>query len=146
MTTLYRVLALLAVAAALVGFGYVQGIRSEFDRHEERYLQIDRAAMEQTNKTLATIKRQKEINKETADAYSNALGAMRAQYAGRLRNNPVCGSGVPAVPNPGPVADERPADAGSRAEGSPAGLKAACAETTLQFLYLRHWVERQERN
>lgn len=146
MTTFYRVLALLAVAAALVGFGYVQGIQAEFDRHEERLLQIDRAAMEQTNKTLATIKRQKEINKENADAYSNALGAMRAHYASRLRNYPVCGSTMPSDAKPAAGTDERPADAGSRAEGSPAGLEAACAETTLQFLYLRYWVERQPRD
>lgn len=155
-------LALGALVAASAGWGYTRGLSadraerdrivSEFAEFRERVSAEGRQAQARTE---AEITRQETINAQTHTAYGVALDRLRdMQRARSVRqpaDSPACpgGSAVPTDAPGAEAADGGPADAGSHPPGRAAyppperPLIDACTETTLQLIWLQHWVRGQ---
>lgn len=147
----YRILAAVALAVALVGFGWVKGASHVQDKFGVFQGQVSATGKARAAKTVTTIQSQKTITANTEAAYAQGDPALRNLYGpGRVRKPGSGGRPVPAVPGAASGTDARPADPGPGADVSSAGsddqcagLKANAAVTTREYLFLRDWVERQ---
>lgn len=147
---LWLLVAAVALCAACFGVGWVSGIDHAEDRHAAFVAGVAAEGAKQAAKTGAIIRDQARLTEETRNGYAQALDALHAHYAGRLRSaRPGGGPVPPADQGPGGTS-RRPADPGPGAAESPAeaqgddGLRERCAVTTLRFLFLRDLIERAD--
>lgn len=146
----YRVAALALLAAVLIGFGWTQGaghVEKEFDAYR---LKVETAGAVQLAKNVAVTAKGVEITKESGENYAKSAAAISGLYGpGRVRNvNAGRRAAAPVPEAPAGIAD-RPADVGLgagitvAAKDACTALKADAATVTLQFLFLREWIEDQ---
>lgn len=154
-------LALGALVAASAGWGYTRGLSAEREARDDMAAEfaqfradVATQGRQAQARTATEIKRQETINAQTHTAYGIALDRLRALHAAdrlRLAAGPACpgGSAVPTDAPGAEAADGGPADAGSHPPGRAAypsperPLIDACTETTLQLIWLQHWVRGQ---
>lgn len=155
-------LALGALVAASAGWGYTRGLSAERQARDDLIAAFTKFAAEvgaegrqAQARAAAEITRQETINAQTHTAYGVALDRLRdMQRARSVRqpaDSPACpgSSAVPADAPGAEAADGGPADAGSHPPGRAAyspperPLIDACTETTLQLIWLQHWVRGQ---
>lgn len=125
------------VVASLLGivcifsFGYYKGhhsVQVKFDAYKEEVKATAAAQQKQVEEVTA---KQKQITKETQDAYKTKLANLRTYYG--MQSN---GSGsMLKVPN---------STAGTNGYPSYTILVGQCAETTLQLSSLQDWVTTQQ--
>lgn len=132
MPMLYRVLAIVAVVIGLFGFGYYKGHSSEKEKFDAYKAEVAAAVAVQEAKVKQIEKQATNINKDITDAYDRNLAAVKSYYQ-RLLDNKDSGK-LSKVP-PSPTRTHA---------GPPHELPARCSETTLQLIYLQHWVRDQE--
>lgn len=151
-----RWLAIALVGAALFGFGYLQGVRSEADRHVETIAQIATLGGKQTAATAITTRRQAGINQQTETDHAKRVAALRARLGpGRVRQPPTPADrgAVPGVPPAAagpdaPATNDRPDPRKPAPEPDAracAGLESDAAVTTAQVLDLQAWAIKQRR-
>jgi len=95
---LYRLLAMIGLSLACVGFGFMQGISHETAKRDKEELERQTAAVSAINKRLAdnqeTIRNQREINKTLTEKKDAELTKVRADLnAERLRRGQAICSG-----------------------------------------------------
>lgn len=144
----WMLVSVVALCAAGFGAGWIQGVDHAEDRHAAFVAGVAEAGAKQAAKTGAIIKDQQRLTEETRHGYAQALDALHAYYAGRVRGPSPGGCPVPAADPGAEGTAGRPADPGPRAaESAPEtqgddALRERCAVTTLRFLYLRDLIDR----
>lgn len=150
-------LALGALVAASAGWGYTRGLSAERaarDRIIAEYAKfrarVESDGRQAQSRAAAEITRQETINAQTHTAYGVALDRLRDMHAAdRLRRAVSAaragGGGMPADAPTAGSADAAPADHRSDPAGAaPAeSLIEQCAATTLQCVWLQHWIDEQ---
>ncbi len=154
-------LALTALVAASAGWGYTRGLSAEREARDDlaaEFAQFRAEVAAQGRqaqaRTAAEIKRQETINAQTHTAYGVALDRLRTLHAADRVRRPDSAArpgsgGVPADAPTAGRADAAAADAGPGAAGSAAAEEVAstlperCAMTTLQCVWLQHWLDEQ---
>ena len=130
----YRWAAVLALAAALLGYGYTRGLEAGQRRVEALQAQQAAQMAKAQAAAAAAVIHQQQITGVVSDAYEKELDAVHGYWAGRLRQQ--SGPGMPALPSAPSRPDEIPPDALPIAE--------QCASTTAQLTALQDWVRQQE--
>jgi hypothetical protein len=136
-----RLVAVLAVAATLFGYGYVKGLKSGEERLADYEAKSAQLAAQQQVATAKTVAAQKEVTNNVSQDYAARLAALRAGFIG-LRNAGAASSAVPAVPATASRVDGNAADGVSLERFEQ--LEADAAETTLELVELQAWVQRQQ--
>lgn len=147
----YRLLAMVLLAAALFGAGWVKGMQHGAADHAEFAARVAALGDAAEARTSATVRRQTAITNDTETTYAQGSTDLRRLHGpGRLRGQSHFGGvKLPAIPDPARQPDGPAADAGPGAvEPAPdgdacAGLRSDAAVTTRQLLFLQGWVERQ---
>lgn len=145
----YRILALVAMAAALFGAGWVKGLRDGADEHAEFAAQVASLGAAAEERTRATVRRQTAITTRTETTYAQGSDNLRRLHGlGRMRGPAHFGGlKLPSIPGSSGQSDGTTADAGSGtadpAADACAGLRSDAAVTTRQLLFLQDWVARQ---
>lgn len=148
----YRILALVAMAAALFGAGWVKGLRDGADEHAEFAAQVASLGAAAEERTRATVRRQTAITTRTETTYAQGSDNLRRLHGlGRMRGPAHFGGlKLPSIPGSSGQSDGPAADAGSgagssaSAEDACAGLRSDAAVTTRQLLFLQGWVEQMQ--
>lgn len=139
----------LALGAALIGYGYVKGLRSEADRHAATIAQIATLGARQSAATAATARQQADITRETETDHAQRVDLLRHRLGpGRVRQPATVADrgAVPRIPSPAGQPDGTTADAGlgaGIAAPACAALESDAALTTLQVLEWQAWATRQ---
>lgn len=142
----YRALALAALVAAVWGHGWVSGAGHVEERFETFRGQVATAGSVQIAKHEAVTKQGAAITASVGGEYAKAVADLYARGGVRPRTG---SSKAPAVPDTPAGTDARPANVEpgpalvTAGEDECKDLRNAAALTTVQFLYLRDWVEQQ---
>jgi len=145
---LYRWIALAALVGAAMLFAAMQMHAHDSKAQAAFVADVKAEGNKQLEHTAQVITRQKGINDETVNAYSNDLAALRSYYDNKLRSSAHSGQ-VPAVSATACGIDESPANNGLATTVTHAlipssrPLDARCAETTLQLVSLQQWINNQ---
>lgn len=132
----YRIAAVLALVAAVFGYGYVKGLDHQKGIDDEKFAEIRATEDEQAlHAGRVALDRQVAVG-SIVDTYEAQRRDLSAYYAGKLRdaqaaNHP---GAVPADPLPAGI-DAGAADPRSTAEYIE--LQTRCAETTLMLINLQ---------
>lgn len=150
---LVRWVVMAAIGAALWGYGYVSGLRSEADRHTEFAASVASAGARQEARTAAAVRNQRSITQQTETTYVQGNDAVRRLYGpGRVRKpetDPRRGE-LPAIPQAAGEPDAATANPGPGAALPAAGedpcgaLKSDAAVTTRELLFLQDWIRQQQ--
>lgn len=94
----YRWAAVLALAAALFGWGYVHGFLHEEHRFDVYQAEVDAIGKEASKRAAERASLQAKNLKETRDGWTSDVARIRAYYAARPRlvREPSGGCGMPA--------------------------------------------------
>ena len=132
----WRLVAMLALGAALCGYGYTKGLHHQEAKDAAVFEKI-RAAQDEQAIHAGRIALDRSVAiQSTVDTYEAQRRSVADYYAGKLRDARARGGTgtLSAAALPAGVA-ERPADARSSPEY--VELEGRCAETTLMYLKLR---------
>lgn len=149
--TPYMLLALAALVAGAIGFGYVKGRSAEADKHTEYVRQITEANAKLEAKNAQIMQESKRINAETVAGWSAAVDYLRANPV-RVRRPDGHQPPVPAVSGSAgstePATGERRSGAGSgeAAEVSLAECQArldSAVKDAAQVMWLLDWAAGQ---
>lgn len=149
--TPYMLLALAALVAGAIGFGYVKGRSAEADKHTEYVRKITEANAKLEAKNAQIMQESKRINAETVAGWSAAVDYLRANPV-RVRRPDGHQPPVPAVSGSAgstePATGERRPGAGSgeAAEVPLAECQArldSAVKDAAQVIWLLDWATRQ---
>lgn len=145
----WRILALVALAAAIYGVGWVKGLHAGATDHAEFASRVAALGAAAEERARATVRRQADITIHTETTYAQGSDNLRRMYGpGRMRGSAHFGGvKLPSIPGSSGQPDGTTADAGSGtadpAADACAGLRSDAAVTTRQLLFLQDWVARQ---
>lgn len=136
----YRAAALVAFAAALMGYGWVKGYESR-DRSADRFEAKVQALADDAARRAGEIKAAQDKNqKEIGDAWKNDVARIHAYYARCVRDG-TCRGQVPATADGAPGADGAACERGAaRADRS---FEERCA---LDAARVKRWTEFARKN
>jgi len=142
-----RALALLAFAAALLGFGWVKGASHVQAQWGEQKTEVAVVVAKQAARVETIKAAQSTINQGVKDETDSRIAAVHAAY-GRLRQSAGRSCAVPAVPGSAGEPAPEPADAGPAAgdglkQESYGQLAERCAVSTAIGLGWQEWYAAQ---
>jgi hypothetical protein len=135
----YRVLAMAVVAAGLVFFGYVKGLREGELKLDVFTAQQATLAAQADAANARLVANQKGITANVSQDYETRLAALRARYAS-LQHAGTGANSVPAVS----VAAFKLDAAGGEQPTYCRSLEERAAEDALTLTILQGWVRRQQ--
>jgi hypothetical protein len=125
---LYKLLGIIVLVGALLGFGYYQGYSSEKKRFDAFKSELEASAKAQEKINAQIEQKNKLIATNIKSEYETKIIALRNYYANGLRHTD--SSKLPSVPS-----------STQGANGETSDLPLACAYTTQQLVSLQDWIK-----
>lgn len=125
----------IAVVVIAVGMAYAKGYYDMNQRHQKFVAEVKAIGVAQELINETQIQMSALVTEGIEESYEAKITALRATYAGRLRNQCANGGKMPTVSN---------AAASTDGTASDPAIIGKCAEATQQLVSLQEWVKKQQ--